>query len=226
MNELLFRAWDTLTKKWIAKDFTILGEVTCFDIIGQYLRDNLCGKETTLARLEDVIIQQWTGAYDNTTWEELSEQERDRWTIDGNMPSEWHGKRMYKGDIIKMFVPSRSYQTHYGDNIPQGQYTEPLEPEILEYVNKIIFSNTSFRLSDKNFITRTVSNCLDDVEELFNSITKENIHEFFNSRLEDWNDDLEYLLEKYKLKNEAELLSLFGMKVVGNDCDNPELLNQ
>lgn len=78
MNELLFRAWDTLTKKWIAKDFTILGEVTCFDIIGQYLRDNLCGKETTLARLEDVIINQFTGRLDK------------------------NNKLIYSDDIVKM----------------------------------------------------------------------------------------------------------------------------
>jgi hypothetical protein len=113
MNELLFRAYDTLTKKWIAKDFTILGEVTCFDIIGQYLRANLCGKETTLARLEDVIIQQWTGRYDDTKWDELTKKERENWTVEGNMPSEWRGKKMYKGDIVKM--------TYTNNTIEEGE---------------------------------------------------------------------------------------------------------
>jgi len=157
MNELLFRAWDTLTKKWIAKDFTILGEVTCFDIIGQYLRDNLCGKETTLARLEDVIIQQWTSRYDDTKWNELTEKERENWTVEGNMPSNWKGIRIYEGDIIK------SWSSHY----------------LIEYDNE---------------------NC---------------------AYIARWIDDGGLT----NLKNSFDTLSN-KITVIGNDCFNPELLNQ
>ena len=78
MDELLFRAWDKLTKKWIVKDFTILGEVTCFDIIGQYLYKYMGDRNGTLDRLNDVIINQFTGRFDK------------------------NNNKIYSGDIVKM----------------------------------------------------------------------------------------------------------------------------
>ena len=46
-------------------------------------------------------VGQFTGLYDGTTWEELDEQERKDWVIAGNMPSEWKGKKIYEGDVVK-----------------------------------------------------------------------------------------------------------------------------
>jgi hypothetical protein len=46
-------------------------------------------------------VGQFTGLYDATKWEDLSEEERNRWTIDGNMPSEWKGREIYEGDILE-----------------------------------------------------------------------------------------------------------------------------
>jgi hypothetical protein len=46
-------------------------------------------------------IGQFTGLYDATQWEDLTEEKRSRWTIDGNMPSEWKGREIYEGDIVK-----------------------------------------------------------------------------------------------------------------------------
>ena len=46
-------------------------------------------------------VGQFTGLHDGTTWEELDEQERKHWVMEGNMPSEWKGKKIYEGDIIK-----------------------------------------------------------------------------------------------------------------------------
>ena len=47
-----------------------------------------------------VILEQFTGLYDSTKWEELTELEREDWVIQGNMPSEWTGKKIYEGDIV------------------------------------------------------------------------------------------------------------------------------
>lgn len=49
----------------------------------------------------DMIYLQFTGLHDGTTWADLSEAERERWTIDGNMPSEWDGKKIYNGDVFQ-----------------------------------------------------------------------------------------------------------------------------
>ena len=69
MRNPKFRAWDKVTKKWIAKDFHVLGEVTCFDLIGQYLSENKCGAKTSLERLNDVELQECTGLKDcNENW--------------------------------------------------------------------------------------------------------------------------------------------------------------
>jgi hypothetical protein len=46
------------------------------------------------------VFEQWTGLYDSTTWEELTEEQRDQWTIDGNMPSEWKGCPLYENDLL------------------------------------------------------------------------------------------------------------------------------
>jgi hypothetical protein len=47
-------------------------------------------------------LTQFTGLYDSTTWEELTEEERREWTIRHNLPSEWKGKKIFEGDIVKI----------------------------------------------------------------------------------------------------------------------------
>ena len=67
MRELKFRAWDKVAKKFLhpwPDGFDILGETTCFDMIGQQLgerepRGNILGK------LNDVVITQYTGLKDS-----------------------------------------------------------------------------------------------------------------------------------------------------------------
>jgi hypothetical protein len=46
-------------------------------------------------------VSQFTGLYDATKWEDLTETERDEWTLEGNMPSQWKGKEIYKNDIVE-----------------------------------------------------------------------------------------------------------------------------
>jgi uncharacterized phage protein (TIGR01671 family) len=65
-REIKFRAWDKLQiiflKPW-PDGFHILGETTCFNIIGQQLKQFTPDK-STLERLNDVIITQYTGLKD------------------------------------------------------------------------------------------------------------------------------------------------------------------
>lgn len=50
---------------------------------------------------EDADLMQYTGLKDSTKWEDLTEDERSHWTLDGNLPSEWNGKKNYEKDIVR-----------------------------------------------------------------------------------------------------------------------------
>ena len=78
------------------KDGTLKG----FAIHGETAGSLYEPPEPNLEELEEV--QLFTGLYDATTWDELTEDERAEWTRSGNMPSEWKGKPIYEGDRIKL----------------------------------------------------------------------------------------------------------------------------
>jgi len=61
MRAIKFRAWDKVSKKFLhpwPNGFHILGETTCFDLIGMQLKER-SPEKTTLEMLNDVIITQF-----------------------------------------------------------------------------------------------------------------------------------------------------------------------
>lgn len=130
-----------------------------------------------------------------------------------------NGKEIYEGDILIIRKASRDTQTHTGDNIPCGSYTEPLEPIIRKELHTVKFKNGMFTVDEQApfywLIEESEVGCIEELPEKFSG----------GWNVEDeWEDDLEYLLEEYQLSSETALLEYLGLEVIGNIYENPELL--
>lgn len=64
MRPYTFRAWDNKVKEWIDQDFAVIGEVTMFGIIDEWISEHKEEAESSLERLGDIILSQHTGLYD------------------------------------------------------------------------------------------------------------------------------------------------------------------
>ena len=73
---------------------------------------------------EEYIPMQFTGLYDSTKWEELTESEREAWVMDGNMPSEWKGKEIYESDILEFSIENCMQANFYLVNDLRELYYE------------------------------------------------------------------------------------------------------
>lgn len=55
-----------------------------------------------------------------------------------------NGELVYEGDIIKWYILDIEYQTHYGNNIPLGSYTEPCGVKETKMIKPVVFHETGF----------------------------------------------------------------------------------
>ena len=148
-----------------------------------------------------------------------------------------NGKEIYEGDRILIRAPYRTTQTHTGDNIPNGSYTEPMEPEIDEFEATIEFKDGAFILTDfesevwndsVEILLGWVYNSEYSEEEIKDAIRikSKNTDSFdFWDEPEDNSGDLQYLLGVYPPNNLHELIEyLKGVEVIGNIHENKDLL--
>jgi len=192
-----FRAWHEGRKKWL-HDKSYGG---C-NILGETIWAFGEWCRVPIEELNDVVVTQFTGIQDSK------------------------GVDIYEGDIIRYHEPRRSYQTHYGDNIPgpEGRYTEALEPYIETKTKEVRFDKGAFtfdteaEIAHNGFVWPFDSHrpAFSDREGLMNA--------FSCSREQAWIDngddetgDCTYLCREYGLATEADLIAhLNTFEVIGN----------
>ncbi len=136
--------------------------------------------------------------------------------------------KIFEGDFIEFKRPIRTAQTHVGDNIPNGSYTEPMEPGIEIFEKEVIYKNGCFCFYndyDQAFPLSWDEIYYDD-ESIKNAIE---IIRPNGDLFSIWNNDnkgedqgdLQYLLQEYNYANIEEMIKdISGFKVVGNIHDD------
>lgn len=137
-----------------------------------------------------------------------------------------NGIDIYEGDIIEVKTPYRTTQTHTGDNIPNGCYTEPMECAIRIEQFIVVFSEGMFCFEKEDKVDLTPLQWLIaewDLEQLKDSVCwSDPQKDIFDDPEE---GDLNYLLEEYNYDSlESLIKDVSGIKVIGNIHENPELL--
>lgn len=141
-------------------------------------------------------------------------------------------RQIYTGDIVRYRVPYRSYEDHYGENIPgpTNTYRQTLEPLIRTEMRAVTFRNGAFCWEDCRNDGFDFPISLDDRSYT----SRADLMEAFECRRgeADWlgegddeRGDLDWLLHEYGLADEAALMAhLSGLEVIGNIHEHADLL--
>ena len=138
-------------------------------------------------------------------------------------------KEIYEGDIVQYRTPYRTTQTHTGNNIPNGSYTEPMEPGIKEIYGEVKFKDGIFFIDTDetgyDLITPLLwRQIFWDLKSIKEAIS-------WTRQTDNWFDDpeegdLEYLIsECAKVETTGQLIEyLSGFEILGNIYENKNLL--
>lgn len=139
-----------------------------------------------------------------------------------------NGVDIYENCVIEVRMPYRDQQTHEGDNIPLGSYTEPTEPciSITKYV--VLFFECRYILVHIDDYSEDIMDHIDGIE--FNDLSHQKVSFSEEEAKEDWcgcwalydrdgydfNEDIQYMCEEYKIENKEKLINYLGIEIIGN----------
>ena len=124
-REILFRGKDLHTNQW-HYGFPYITEHGL-----AYIQAQKPGEAFQHWQVKPETITEYTGVRDSTTWEDLTEVERDKWVKSGNLPSHWKGNQIFEGDIVYIYenmlikFENGSFYGHWktGFRYPLSQYS-------------------------------------------------------------------------------------------------------
>lgn len=102
-------------------------------------------------KVDGRTIGEFTGFYDNTTWDKLSASEQINWINSGKEPSEWRGKEIYENDILDVIqltfesdkTPEQLIVKYYGGMFQLFRGDSPLMGLHLSYLKECnVIGNT------------------------------------------------------------------------------------
>lgn len=113
MRDILFRGKRKDNGEWVEGCYICDPDLDYHYISGYdyYSSENGWERESYCYEVDPETVGQWTGMYDNTKWEDLTEKEREEFTRNGNFPSEWNGKKIFEGDVVE--IDGKHYEVKY-----------------------------------------------------------------------------------------------------------------
>lgn len=102
MREIKFRGKHINNKKWVYGYYAFIEDRDCI-LLNSHNEKNNEWSSYYIFAVDPKTLGQYTGLNDNTQWDELTEEERENWTKQGNLPSEWTGKEIYEDDIVTIY---------------------------------------------------------------------------------------------------------------------------
>lgn len=100
MREILFRGKSEYGK-WVEGDLIQYesGEMAILNRFSEYGHE--ASEMYCRTKVKPETVSQFTGLYDGTKWEELTEEEREMFVRKEGNPSEWKGRKIFEGSVLK-----------------------------------------------------------------------------------------------------------------------------
>jgi len=118
MREILFRAWDKVSKKY--RKFDGMHDTMTINEDGKVEYYNLQNGSGG----DEYILEQFTGLHDATKWEDLTDADRDEWIESGHTKKDWKGRRIFEGDIFTSdyFDDTYNFEVVFSDGAFCGKH--------------------------------------------------------------------------------------------------------